>query len=80
MTPPERASQTAPYILLFTVGHCQQLGIEVRHTPVTDPHDPDYSPAHCDLFLPTEVLQDKRKLNEVRTRFLKGCVLKPWPT
>jgi len=80
VTPPELATRRANHILLFTVGHCQDLGVDVRHSPIADPCDPDYNLAHCLLFLPDEILCDKRRLNERRNRFLRGCVLKPWPT
>ncbi|MFH1923692.1 MAG: hypothetical protein ABIP48_27850 [Planctomycetota bacterium] len=79
ITPPEKSPRETEFVLEFSVRHCRELGIEVRYCPVVEPNHPDYNLAHCLLFLPAEILQDKRKLEERRYEFLKRCVHRPWP-
>ena len=78
VTPPERANRRLSLILIFTVGDCRNLGIEVRYCPVVDLADPDYNLAHCLLFLPPDVLRSRTEIDDRRRAFLQLCRLGPW--
>ena len=53
------------YVLIIPVSECRRLGIEVRYDPIDDPSDPNFNPAHCLLFLPSNA---KTKAEKARVR------------
>ncbi len=74
---PEQTVKTLPnYVLEISVEDCRSLGIDVQYSPIEDPTDPDYNPAHCLLVLPPDIRKSKPGIAAVRDKFLKKAKLR----